>query len=201
MTEQTQNQAQAESQTEAAPATLQIPEAKPAKEKKAKPDPKALSQEVLKAALELKDDGYFYYKEDTRFHLKGSFAGSIRAHDSYYSLTFGGCLYSGKMLAHFYKTGEWVDFTKGARLDENGNPIAKPKKEKVERTVRTPPVFTEEQKAQAKAEAAAKREAAKKKAEAEKAKSAPTTETNEASDNTATETKQSENNDEFFDLQ
>ena len=126
---------------------------------------KDLTQEKLKEVLELKD-GFFYYVSDTRTHLAGDFAGTVRAHDLYYSLTLFGVMYSGKMLASFYETGEWVNATKGPRLDADGNPVAKaPKKEKTERVPRTAPVFTPEDIEKAKAAAAAKREANKKKME------------------------------------
>jgi hypothetical protein len=190
MTNQTQAQNTVETSDVAAHTELAVP-ATVVKDKKVKPDPKSLTQEQLKAVLELRDDGYFYYVQDSRFHLKGDFAGSIRAHDGYYSLTLNGNLYSGKMLAHFYNTNEWVNFTKGARLDKDGNPIAKtPKKEKTERAPRTPPVFTPEQIEAAKAAAAAKREAAKKKAEAaNEVTSEEPTETNQAVANPAIETE------------
>lgn len=125
-----------------------------------------LTQEKLKEIVELREDGFFYYVVDTRTHLKEDFAGTIRAHDLYYSLTLFGVMYSGKMLAHFYTTGEWVNATRGPRLDAEGNPIAAaPKKIKEERAPRKPPVFSAEDIEKAKAEAAAKREAAKLKAE------------------------------------
>lgn len=114
-----------------------------------------LTQELLKAQLELRDDGFFYYKHDTRRNLQGDFAGSIREHDLYYSLTLFGVLYSGKMLAHFYNEGIWINATRGPRLDAKGNPIVAEKKP-IRIEPRKAPVITEEMR-----EAARKAQAAR----------------------------------------
>lgn len=148
MTEQTTNVPTPETETP------------PVKKVKAnKVERKDLTQELAKEYLEVKEDGYLYWVKDDRFHTKGDFAGTIRAHDQYYSLTLLGTLYSGTMLAYFIKNNEWVS---KREVDPN-----KPKveKEKVDRVPRKPPVFTDEQKEAAKQALKAKAEAAKKTAE------------------------------------
>ena len=127
-----------------------------------------LTQEMLKTRYTLDETtGHFFFKEDGKTNLAGDFAGSIRAHDGYYSITVLGTMYSAKMLAEFFKNGVWPEAhanRKAAqpKLDADGNPIAK--EVKAPRTTpRTPPVFTPEQIAAAKAAREAK---AKEKAEA-----------------------------------
>jgi hypothetical protein len=50
----------------------------------------------------------FYWKVNTVAAPAGSFAGARRETDGYYSVTVAGTNYSGKQLAEFYRSGQWV---------------------------------------------------------------------------------------------
>lgn len=142
-----------------------------------KVDRKDLTQEKAKEYLEVKEDGFLYWVKDDRFHIAGDFAGTIRAHDQYYSVTLLGTLYSGSMLAEFIKSGEWVSKRVSAE--------PKAEKKKVDRVPRKPPVFTEEQKEAAKQilkDKKAKEDAEKKTAEKEKIEETPQSEEVDQSD-------------------
>src|SRR5687767_6062231 len=68
-----------------------------------------LTQALLQENLELRADGNFYWKVDTVVSAAGSFAGSKREQDGYYSVVFRGTNYSGKQLAYFYEHGTWPE--------------------------------------------------------------------------------------------
>jgi hypothetical protein len=116
-----------------------------------------LTVELLQQFLELREDGNFYWKVDTVVAQAGSWAGSKREADGYYSVVFKGTNYSGKQLAEFYKTGAWPVKAPAA---------AKAKAEAKPKVMRTPAVYTEEQMKAAKAELVAKKAAKKAEAEA-----------------------------------
>jgi hypothetical protein len=132
--------------------TTEVAKKQPSKNSIKKQD---LTVEVLQESLELREDGNFYWKKDTLTSAAGSFAGSKREQDGYYSVVFRGTNYSGKQLAHFYKTGAWPERVVKAEVVKAD---AKPK------TFREAPTITPEVKAAAK-KAAAEKAAAKKAAE------------------------------------
>jgi hypothetical protein len=85
------------------------------------------------------DTGYFFSTIDVGRTQKGDFLGQVNPISGYYSLNVLGTSYSGKHLAHFYKTGAWPEVTRGVRTGE-----PKAAKIRVERAPRTAPVITQE---------------------------------------------------------
>lgn len=127
----------------------------------------AFGDEIPAGATVLSLDN-FYWKVKTVASEVGSFAGTRREADNYYSVVLAGTNYSGKQLVHFYKTGNW-DVPKLTRSGE-----AKPKKEAGPREVRAFVPLSPAAKAAAAAQAAAKKKAAAEKAAQKKAAEAGT---------------------------
>ena len=111
-----------------------------------------LTQEVLADMLELRDDGFFYWVKATVRSIPGDFAGTVNILTGRYTLVFKGTTYNGEHLAAFATTGVWPPVTRGRApaVDADGNPIVKKVKEA--RVPRVAPVFSEEERAAAKAE-------------------------------------------------
>ena len=105
-----------------------------------------LTQAVVNEYLELRDDGYFYWKKATVRSIVGDFAGSVSPLTGRYTITFKGTTYNAKDLSQFVKDGTWPAAAQRGRisvpkLDAEGNPIVK--EAKVQRVPRVAPVFTD----------------------------------------------------------
>ena len=105
-----------------------------------------LTQAVVNEYLELRADGYFYWKKATVRSIVGDFAGSVSPLTGRYTITFKGTTYNAKDLSQFVKDGTWPAVAQRGRiavpkLDAEGNPIVK--EAKVPRVPRVAPVFTD----------------------------------------------------------
>ena len=105
-----------------------------------------LTQAVVNEYLELRADGYFYWKKATVRSIVGDFAGSLSPLTGRYTITFKGTTYNGKDLSQFVKDGTWPAVAQRGRiaapkLDAEGNPIVK--EAKGPRVPRVAPVFTD----------------------------------------------------------
>jgi hypothetical protein len=116
---------------------------------------------------------FLFWKKDTAVAKGGSFAGSIRPADSYYSVVLFGTNYSGKQLIHFLENeGKWPEAVLRTKKDGT-TAAAKEAKPKALREFKLP---TAEEIAEAKrqaAERAAARKAAAPKKDAPAAETAP----------------------------
>lgn len=130
----------------------------------------ALTVELFSEYLELKEDGYFYWKKATVRSIVGDFAGTVNPVTERYILVFKGTTYNSNDLKEFLKTGVMPPVTRGGGKAGTGAPKAPKSTEP--RVPRVAPVYTEEQKAEAKRQYEQKRAsvtaalAAKKAAEA-----------------------------------
>ena len=105
-----------------------------------------LTQAVVNEYLDLRADGYFYWKKATVRSIVGDFAGSLSPLTGRYTITFKGTTYNAKDLSQFVKDGTWPAVAQRGRiaapkLDAEGNPIVK--EAKAPRVPRVAPVFTD----------------------------------------------------------
>lgn len=132
-----------------APTTTVVATVKKASKPKDYVTKEALTQDILKEWLELREDGLFYWKKPTVRSLAGDFAGTINPATEKYTVVFKGTTYNGVALKQFYNEGTWpAAAVRQPKLDENGNPIVKaPAAPRVQRVA---PTFTPEEREAAK---------------------------------------------------